>query len=60
MEVERGVPEGTGVSAVAEQAPGEDVGVDAGIGVHGVGAGSGIDDGLGGMLVFDLIWDESG
>ena len=44
--VQQGVPEGAAVGLVVEEAPGEDVGVDAGGGVHGVRAHGRVDDRL--------------
>lgn len=44
--VQERVPEGTAVGLVVEEAPWEDVGVDARCGVHGVGSHGGVDDGL--------------
>lgn len=44
--VEERVPEGAAVGFVVEEAEGEDVGVEAGRGVHSVGADCGVDDWL--------------
>lgn len=44
--IEEGIPERAAVGFVAQDAEGEDVWVDAGGGVHGVGAGGGVDDWL--------------
>ena len=44
--VEGGVPEGAAVGFVVEEAEGKDVGVQAGRGIHCVGAYGGVDDGL--------------
>lgn len=44
--VQQRVPEGAAVGLVVEEAPGEDVGVDAGGGVQGMCADGGVDDGL--------------
>ena len=47
MGVEDGVPEGSAVGGVVQDAEREDVAVLAGGGVHGMGAGGRVDDGLG-------------
>lgn len=44
--VEGWIPEGASVGVVGEEAEGDDVFLFAGGGVHGVGTGGGVDDGL--------------
>jgi hypothetical protein len=49
--VEDGIPEGAAVCDVVEEAPGEDVFVDAGVGIHCVAAFGGVNDGLGDVRI---------
>ena len=46
MGVEEGVPEGATVGLIVEETKGEDVGVEPGGGVHGMGTGCRVDDWL--------------